>query len=130
MREAFKRSVELLDIEVSGENELETQKQSIHEKVEQMTPEQVQELLRILGSCNASGSSLAMRQRSSSTKDGHTSGYCLAEKSSSKGLSGNTDLLEPTRSTNTVFTNPFSPTEIVLLGYLFAMTEVLRLLLP
>ena len=54
MRDTFMRSVELLDVEITQEDELEKQKEEVRSKIEQLRPEQlamVQELVRNLTDC-------------------------------------------------------------------------------
>jgi integrase len=84
MREAFRRSEELLDIEKTEEDSLENQKRALQEKVAQMTPEEVQELLRLLGSCESSGSSHQMKQSDSYQKVGNLQELYPTARSSSK----------------------------------------------
>lgn len=88
MREAFKRSTELLDLEASQENEVEKQKEQLKEKIENLTPEmlaKVQELLNGSGNAGASReSSEPMMQKSSSTRVGSMPELYQTEKSSSK----------------------------------------------
>ncbi|MEM2760672.1 MAG: hypothetical protein QXW73_07790, partial [Nitrososphaerales archaeon] len=52
MCEAFKRSEKFLDLELSEEDPLLKQKEQLHRKIEEATPEKVQEMLRLLGVCN------------------------------------------------------------------------------
>ena len=49
MREAFKRSEELLDLEIKEEDPLLKQKEDLHAAIEKATPEKVQEILQSLG---------------------------------------------------------------------------------
>ncbi len=92
MRDAFKRSEELLDIEISQEDPIEAKKEEVKEKIEKMTPQQlaqVQELLSVLdnGKTNQSNESLhQMKQSSVSLGVGVTSVLCQTEKLSSKDM--------------------------------------------
>lgn len=52
MRDASKRSKELLDLEVKEEDPLLKQKEPIRIAIEKAAPEKVQEMLRTLGICN------------------------------------------------------------------------------
>ena len=52
MREAFKRSEEFLDLEISEEDPLFKQKEQLRNEIEKAAPEKVQEILRLLGVCN------------------------------------------------------------------------------
>jgi hypothetical protein len=52
MREAFKRSEELLDLEVREEDPLLKQKEKLKDMIDKVSPEKVQEILTSLGICN------------------------------------------------------------------------------
>ena len=55
MRESFKKSEYLLDLEKDDENPIEKKKENVKENVERLTPEQldrVQEFVRSLADCN------------------------------------------------------------------------------
>lgn len=53
MKEAFKRSEEFLDLELKEEDPVLKQKEQLRNELEKATPEQVQEILRILSVCNS-----------------------------------------------------------------------------
>ncbi len=90
MREAFKRSSEFLDLEISEEKEIEKQKEDVRTKIETLSPEElarVQELVRSLtdGKTEAvNGLQHQTKRNNSSTTDGSMSEHCQVEKSSSK----------------------------------------------
>jgi len=52
MREAFKRSEELLDLELKEEDPLLRQKETLHTVIEKATPEQMQKMFQLLDICN------------------------------------------------------------------------------
>ena len=52
-RAAFKQSEEFLDLENESEDPLLKQKEELQSKIENVTPEKVQEMLRLLGVCNS-----------------------------------------------------------------------------
>lgn len=85
MRDAFKRSEEFLDLEKTGEDPLEKEKEEARAKIESMSHDEIAKVLEFLKNGNTnSESSQQMMQRSSSTKDGSTSELCPMERSSSK----------------------------------------------
>ncbi|KFM14659.1 hypothetical protein SCCGRSA3_02478 [Marine Group I thaumarchaeote SCGC RSA3] len=92
MRDAFKRSEELLDLEIIQEDPIEAKKEEVKEKIETMTAQQlaqVQELLSVLdnGKTKSSNeSSHQMKQSSVSLGVGVTSVLCQTEKLSSKDM--------------------------------------------
>lgn len=53
MKEAFKRSEEFLDLEIKEEDPVLKQKEQLRNKLDKATPEQVQEILRMLSVCNS-----------------------------------------------------------------------------
>jgi hypothetical protein len=53
MRESFKRSEEFLDLEIKEEDPLLKQREELRSGLEKATPEQVQEMLRIMSVCNS-----------------------------------------------------------------------------
>lgn len=53
MKEAFKRSEEFLDLELKEEDPVLKQKEQLRNELEKATPEQVQEILRMLSVCNS-----------------------------------------------------------------------------
>jgi hypothetical protein len=91
MREAFRRSEELLDTEIRKDEE-EEKKEELKARIETMTQEQlekVQELLNYVSSGktgSSSGSSQQMKQNSISLGVGVTSVCYRMEKSSSKDM--------------------------------------------
>ena len=53
MREAFKRSEQLLDLEMIEEDPLLKQREKIQKEIEKATPEKVQEIFKMLDICNS-----------------------------------------------------------------------------
>jgi hypothetical protein len=85
MGEAFKRSVEFLDLEVSGEDEVEKRKEEMKAKLNSMTPEQLNAVQELLNNWNTGNeSSSQKKQNSSSTEDGCLLVHCQTARSSSK----------------------------------------------
>ncbi|MFN3653755.1 MAG: hypothetical protein ACK4TO_00315 [Candidatus Nitrosotenuis sp.] len=80
MRDAFKRSEKFLDLEKTGEDPLEKEKEEVRAKIESMSHDEIAKVLEFLKNGNTSSeSSQPMMQRSSSTKDGSTSELCQME---------------------------------------------------
>lgn len=93
MREAFRRSSEFLDLEISEANEEEKKKEELKRSIETLPPEKVLELLGNLrngkNQTEANESSMQTKQKNSSTKDGNISEHYQTERLSSKKDSPN-----------------------------------------
>ena len=87
MRDAYKSCEPYLDLEVSGQDDVEKKKQEVHTAIESLSPERLAEVLELvkqLADGKTSESSGPMMQNSSSIKVGSSSELYQTEKLSSK----------------------------------------------